>query len=41
MISHHDVSAFEEHADKIYEFIPTADGVQVNERVTTPTMPDK
>ncbi len=33
MISHHDVSAFEQYADKIYQFIPTVHGVQVRERV--------
>jgi ABC-type glutathione transport system ATPase component len=29
MISHHDTSAFEKYADKIYRFIPETDGVQV------------
>ena len=29
MISHHDVSAFERYADRIYRFTPTADGVSV------------
>jgi hypothetical protein len=40
MISHHDVSVFEQYADKLYEFIPTTDGVQVKERVASPTNPD-
>jgi len=40
MISHHDVSAFEQYADKIYQFIPTVQGVQVRERVSTPLCPD-
>jgi hypothetical protein len=31
MISHHDVSAFERYADKIYQCKPTADGVDVRE----------
>jgi hypothetical protein len=29
MISHHDATAFEDFADKIYRFIPTASGVEV------------
>lgn len=41
MISHHDVSAFDQYADKIYEFVPTTDGVQVKERVSMPTIPDE
>jgi hypothetical protein len=41
MISHHDVSAFERYAEKIYEFIPTAEGVLVKERVSMPTVPDE
>jgi hypothetical protein len=32
MISHHDVSAFEQYAEKMYQFVPTPDGVQVSER---------
>jgi len=40
MISHHDVSAFEQYADKIYQFIPTVEGVQVRERVSAPLRPD-
>jgi hypothetical protein len=40
MISHHDISAFQQYADKLYEFVPTADGVQVTERVTVPQNPD-
>src|SRR5262245_9495906 len=41
MISHHDVSAFQHFADKLYEFIPTADGVHVQERVIDPSRPDE
>jgi ABC-type glutathione transport system ATPase component len=41
LISHHDVSAFEQYADKIYQFIPTVDGVQVKERVAGPLNPDE
>jgi hypothetical protein len=41
MISHHDVSAFERFADKIYQFTPTADGVQVKERDPGPSRPDR
>ena len=41
MISHHDVSAFEQYADKLYEFIPTFDGVQVRERAVGPMNPDE
>jgi hypothetical protein len=40
MISHHDVSAFEQYADKIYQFIPTVQGVQVRERFSAPLCPD-
>jgi ABC-type glutathione transport system ATPase component len=40
MISHHDVSAFEQFADKIYHFIPTVNGVQVTERASGPSNPD-
>jgi hypothetical protein len=40
-ISHHDVSALERYADKIYEFIPTAEGGLVKERVSMPTVPDE
>ena len=40
MISHHDVSAFEQYADKLYEFKPTVDGVEVTERVTVPLQSD-
>jgi hypothetical protein len=35
MISHHEVSAFEHYADKIYQFVPTPEGVQVKERVNS------
>jgi hypothetical protein len=41
MISHHDVSAFEQFADKIYQFIPTAAGVQVRERRSSPLSADE
>ena len=41
IISHHDDSAFERYADKMYEFIPTAEGVLVKERVSMPTVPDE
>jgi hypothetical protein len=41
LISHHDISAFEQYADKIYQFIPTGDGVQVKERATGPLSPDE
>jgi ABC-type glutathione transport system ATPase component len=41
LISHHDVTAFEQYADRIYQFIPTVDGVQVRERETGPSSPDE
>jgi hypothetical protein len=41
MISHHEVSAFEQYAEKIYEFVPTPDGVQVKERVSSPSTLDE
>ena len=31
MISHHDVSIFEQYADRIYRFTPTPDGVRVDQ----------
>lgn len=31
LISHHDVAAFEAYAEKLYRFVPTADGVSVRE----------
>ena len=31
MISHHDVATFERYADRIYEFMPTSDGVSVRQ----------
>lgn len=40
MISHHDISAFEQYADKIYQFIPTVNGVEVRERVANALIPD-
>jgi hypothetical protein len=41
LISHHEISAFERYADKIYQFIPTVDGVQVKERTTHPLNADE
>jgi hypothetical protein len=41
LISHHDISAFEQYADKIYKFIPTVDGVQVIDRAAAPLSPDE
>ncbi len=41
LISHHDVSAFEKYADKIYEFIPSGNEVQVQERAARPKSPDE
>src|SRR5262245_7708116 len=41
LISHHDISAFEQYADKIYKFIPTVDGVQVKDRAAAPLSPDE
>src|SRR5262245_17010348 len=41
MISHHDVSAFEQYASKLYQFIPTVDGVQVKDRAAAPLSPDE
>ncbi len=41
MISHHDISAFEQFADKIYQFIPTVDGLHVTERVPGPLSSDE
>ena len=35
MISHHDAAAFERYADRIYRFVPSADGVTV-EQVAVP-----
>jgi hypothetical protein len=40
MISHHDIQAFEQYADKIYRFIATPDGVQVEELSGHPCQPD-
>jgi len=40
MISHHDISAFKQYAEKIYEFTPTEDGVQVKQWVPGPLNPD-
>lgn len=36
MISHHDVSAFQRLADKIYKFIPCAEGVRVEQAFVAP-----
>ena len=41
LISHHDISAFERYADKIYRFIPTINGVQVKELAAGPLSPDE
>jgi hypothetical protein len=41
LISHHDISAFERYADRIYQFIPTVNSVQVKERVAGPLSPDE
>ena len=40
MISHHDIGLFEKYADRIYEFRPTADGVQVEQVDRAPFEPD-
>lgn len=39
MISHHDISAFERYADKIYHFTPTPDGVSAKPLYTLPPSP--
>jgi len=39
-ISHHDITAFQQYADKIYEFIPGHEGVQVKEIKFSPAMSD-
>lgn len=41
LISHHDVSAFEQFADKVYHFIPTVDGVKVQENGACPLSSDE
>lgn len=42
MISHHDVALFERFADRIYQFVPCADGsVEVSEVCTAPCEPDQ
>jgi hypothetical protein len=41
MISHHEISSFERYADKLYEFVPSADEVIVQERTIYPRMPDE
>ncbi|MBX3421393.1 MAG: DNA repair protein [Pirellulaceae bacterium] len=40
MISHHDLPAFEQYADKVYEFQPDANGLRVTERCKTATTTD-
>ena len=40
MISHHDVSAFERFADRIYRFMPTPEGVKVQEAFSAPSERD-
>jgi len=39
-ISHHNITAFQQYADKIYEFIPGLEGVQVKEVKFSPAMVD-
>ncbi|HEX2970709.1 MAG TPA: hypothetical protein VHP11_00150 [Tepidisphaeraceae bacterium] len=39
MISHHDISAFEHYADKIYRFTPTPDGLSVKPLYQLPPSP--
>ena len=39
-ISHHNITAFQQYADKIYEFIPGHEGVQVKEVKFSPAMVD-
>lgn len=36
MISHHDISIFEQYADKLIQLVPTADVVEVRERAVDP-----
>jgi hypothetical protein len=36
MISHHDISIFERYADKIYRFVPVAEGAVRVEEVSVP-----
>jgi len=40
MISHHDIKVFRPYADKIYEFIPSNNGVQAKEWQAGPGSPD-
>jgi hypothetical protein len=40
MISHHDVTAFEAYADRIYRFTPNADGVSVSAAYAAPGTQD-
>ena len=40
MISHHDIGAFEQYADKIYQFTPTPEGVEVKVVSRPPCVPD-
>lgn len=41
MISHHDISAFEQYADKIYEVVPVVDGtVEMREMTESPIEED-
>jgi ABC-type glutathione transport system ATPase component len=40
MISHHDLGIFERYADRVYRFIPCADGVKVECAVAPPTIAD-
>lgn len=41
MISHHDVSAFDQYADKIYQLTPSKDGVKVREFAEEPRSPER
>jgi ABC-type glutathione transport system ATPase component len=40
LISHHDVATFEQYADRIYQMIPTPDGVEVRQTPTSAGVPD-
>ena len=41
MITHHDLAAFEQYADRIYRFTPAADGVQVRASRAAPLTSDR
>jgi ABC-type glutathione transport system ATPase component len=40
MISHHDLAIFERHADKVYRFTPSSDGVKVECAIAPPATSD-